>query len=391
MPGQPSEYVSCKFSAMPSFTSTFYRLVPFYVLLLCACAEDKPVAPPAPEPDASSHTACVYVLCEGLYGMNNTRLFAWNVRDGQVEPDIFSKVNQRGLGDTGNDLLLYGGKIYVVMSGSNTVEVIEAATARSLRQIPFTNEAGVGRQPRYACAAEGKVYVCCFDGSVIRIDTASLQAEASVKAGSNPDGICHSANKLYVSNSGGLSFPHYDSTVSVIDRNSFTEKSRIAVGRNPYTIAADSRDYVYVCTRGDYDGLNQKSEAKREAYNFYRIDTQKDSVDRVYNIPVLDFCLYRDTAYLYNFDYNANTFWIGVFDLKTESFVSENFIRDGTKLQKPYSISVEPGTGKVYIGEAYNHLSSGSLYVFSPQGKMQSVLHGLGLNPTAMVFLQEKD
>lgn len=365
--------------------------MPLAALFSCACKDPVPQQPATkPDPDASSRTVCVYVLCEGLYGMNNARLFSWNVRTGQVEQDAFSKANHRGLGDTGNDLLLYGGKLYVVMSGSNTVEVADAATLRSLRQIPFTNEAGVGRQPRYACAENGKVYVCCFDGSVCRLDTASLELEATARAGINPDGICAAAGKLYVSNSGGLSFPYCDSTVSVIDLASFQEISRIRVGTNPYTIATDSRGYVYVCTRGDYDGFQQKKAVRGgEAYNFYRIDSQKDSVDRIFNIPVLDFHLCNDTAYLYNFDYNSNVSWIGVFDLKTERFVSENFIADGTRLQKPYAIGVEPGTGSVYIGEAYNHLSAGSLFVFTQTGFLKSALHGLGLNPSGMVFLQD--
>ena len=147
------------------FRSALYRLsrwlVPLVSVLSGACNETAPRQPATrPGADASSPTSCVYVLCEGLYGMNNARLFSWNMRTGQVEQDAFSKANQRGLGDTGNDLLLYGGKLYVVMSGSNTVEVVDAASLRSLRQIPFTNDAGVGRQPRYACAENGKVYVC---------------------------------------------------------------------------------------------------------------------------------------------------------------------------------------------------------------------------------------
>lgn len=372
------------------------KVVCFFPLMLAvffiSCRGDSVQSPPVgPLPDSSSLTSRVYVLCEGLYGMNNARLVVWNIRTGEVEQDVFSKVNRRGLGDTGNDLLLYGSKIYVVMSGSNTVEVVDALTAMSIRQIPFTNEGGVGRQPRYACAADGKVYVCCFDGSVCRIDTARLEVDAIAYAGLNPDGICVSGNKLYVSNSGGLSFPDCDSTVSVIDRTSFVQTARIVVGMNPYTIAADSRGHVYVSTRGDYDGFNQKSMSGRggEAYNLYRIDAVKDSVDRIFNIPVLNFCLYHDTAYLYNYDYNTNTSWIGVFDLESECFVSENFIADGTRIQKPYAIDVEPGTGSVYIGEAYNHLSSGSLFVFSRQGEMQGVLHGLGLNPSGMVFVQE--
>ncbi len=66
----------------------------------------------------------------------------------------------------------------------------------------------------------------CFDGSIVKIDTASLQIEATATAGRNPEGVCVVNNKLYVSNSGGLDFPNYDNTVSVFDLNSFAEINR---------------------------------------------------------------------------------------------------------------------------------------------------------------------
>ena len=80
---------------------------------------------------------------------------------------------------------------------------------------------GIARQPRTFAFHGGKAYVCNFDGTVVRIDTATLAVDGITQAGRNPDGICCAAGKLYVSNSGGLDPQQPDNTVSVIDIASF--------------------------------------------------------------------------------------------------------------------------------------------------------------------------
>ena len=68
----------------------------------------------------------------------------------------FASVNKRGLGDVANDMLLYGSKIYLAVT-VGPVEVIEAATGKSLRQVAMVTTGGVAR--RDVCAHGGKVYV----------------------------------------------------------------------------------------------------------------------------------------------------------------------------------------------------------------------------------------
>lgn len=380
------------------------------VMLVSSC--ERPArGPESPdvEPEEASRTSKVYVLCEGLYGMNNTSLFCWDVKSGETEKNMFRDRNSRGLGDTGNDLEIYGGKMYAVMNGSNLIEVMDARTALSLKQINMVDEDGVGRQPRYVCAYGGKIYVASFDNTVCRIDTSSLEVEAVVEVGRNPDGICASNGKLYVSNSGGLDYPNYDNTVSVVDVASFTEIERLEVGGNPYTMGCDSRGYVYVSTRGDYDGFEQrpktagtgiclsgeKSEkgtqgtAKKEGYGFYRIDPVTDRVDRNFGIPVLSFCIHGDTAFLYRYDYNTDESKVMVMDLVSEKIVIEDFVDESVGLQTPYAISVDPYQGTVFIGEAYNFMRSGSVYCFDRDGKLLQRFSSVGLNPSSFAFLPE--
>ena len=51
--------------------------------------------------------------------------------------------------------------------------------------------------------------------------------------------------------------------------------------------------------------------------------------------------------------------------------VSTNFITDGTdrNIIIPYGIAVHPETGDIFVTDAKNYVSSGTLYCFGPDGR----------------------
>ncbi|VBB46056.1 conserved hypothetical protein [uncultured Paludibacter sp.] len=325
-------------------------------------------------------TTGLLVLSEGLFNMNNSTLALYDFTNGKLTSDYFSQKNQRGLGDTANDMLLYGNKIYIAVNVSSQIEVIDANTGISLKRIPLFNENNVARQPRYLVSFGKNVYVTTFDGYVSRIDTASLTITDYVKCGKNPEGLCIANNKIYVANSGGLDFPMYDNTVSVIDISTFKEIKKIEVGKNPYKIFADSQEDVYVCTRGNYGS---------EPYHFIKIDTEIDKVMQEFEgLNVLNFTIFNDIAYLYSFDFNKNEYWIKTFDCLTEKIVNENFIKDKNQLKTPYSIQVNPYDGDVYVTDAIDYMSWGDIVCFDKDGNFKFSLKEIGLNPNKIIFIK---
>jgi hypothetical protein len=322
----------------------------------------------------------LYILCDGNYSLNNSTLALYNFNSSSLNTDFFETKNNRKLGDTGNDMQRYGSKLYVVVNVSSQIEVLDARTGKSMKQIPLFN-GSIARQPRYITFWEGKAYVCSFDGTVARIDTSSLDVEKYVTVGRNPDGIVASNNKLYVSNSGGLDYASslgYDNTVSVIDISDFTEIRRITVGLNPYKIKADSYGYVYVVSRGDY---------KTVSGTWQCIDTNNDQIVATYNLGVTNFDLYGDYAYLYSYDNTTKNSWIKVFNLKSKKIVRESFITDGTKITTPYGINVNPDNGDVYITDAGNYISSGDVYCFSADGVLKYKIANVGVSPNSVLYV----
>jgi len=361
-----------------TFKSSLFLFLLMLILSSCDDMEDKSLK--HDDKPVGAEITQLYVLSEGLFNMNNSSLASYDLKSGEVVKDFFLAKNKRGLGDTANDMALYGSKLFVVVNVSSQVEVLDATTGESLKRIPMFDHNQVARQPRYITFHKNKAYVCSFDGTVARIDTASLQIDAIVRVGRNPDGITVANGKIYVSNSGGLSFPDYDNTVSVIDIASFAEIKKIRVAVNPSHIHADSEGDVYVVSRGDYGALG---------YQFQRINSHTDQLEETFEgLNVLNFRIHRDTAYLYNYDFNSGNSWFKVFDCKTERIINEQFISDNTKIQTPYGIDVNPYNGDVYITDAKSFIMWGDVLCFDKTGKLKFKISNIGLNPNKIVFKQ---
>lgn len=358
----------------------------FITSLLCLVSCDpEPVLIGESQAIADAGHTGVYVLSEGLFNLNNSTLswidFSTGLPDSWNSPtgnsyDCFEKVNGRRLGDTANDILLYGSRLYIAVNVSSTIEILDAATGHSLKQIQMSRN-GNPSEPRYMTANGHYVYVCSFDGTVTRIDTLTMKADATVTVGRNPDGICCTAGKLYVSNSGGLDFDNPDSTVSVIDLATFSEIKRISVRQNPGSLYADG-NRVYVVSRGIYDYDKNDYDSR-----LHCIDTENDQVIETYDIPILKMDLHDGQAWFYGYGSGGT---IQILDLASGRIIDSDFITDGTIIERPYGIKVEPTSHKVYVCDAADYVTPGSLCCFAPDGHLLYRIRNIGINPNTIVF-----
>ena len=113
-----------------------------------ACDEEEESDQPA------KGNGIVYVLNEGSMGSNNASVSAINLKDTTAYASQFATVNGRNLGDTGQDMLRYGGKIYIAVYGSNTIEVVDGNSLKSIKTIQ--TEAGKPGNPRSLAADNGR-------------------------------------------------------------------------------------------------------------------------------------------------------------------------------------------------------------------------------------------
>jgi DNA-binding beta-propeller fold protein YncE len=316
-----------------------------------------------------------YLLNEGNMGMNRASIDVFNYRTGTYTTDVYSERNPtvvKELGDVGNDIQIYGNKVYAVINVSNKVEVIDKWTAKRIKKIDIPN-------CRYVTFYKDKAYVSSYAGPVAidpnaeigfvaEIDTTSLEITRKVTVGYQPEQMVVHNGKLYVANSGGYRVPDYDRTVSVIDLETFTEIKKIDVGINLYGMRIDSRGDIYVSSRGDY--YNTPS-------NLFVIDTKTDEKKMQLDIPALGMCIDDDKLYFYSVSWsyltNSNKVTYGILDTKTKKVISDKIITDGTdkQIMIPYGLQVNPESKEIYITDAQNYVVTGYIYCFTPDGKLK--------------------
>ncbi|OQP65689.1 YncE family protein [Niastella populi] len=323
-------------------------------------------------------TTGVYVLSEGLFNNNNTTLTYYDLGTGTAVTDYYANVNGAGLGDTGNDLLLYGGKMYIVMNASSNVRVMDAVTAKSIKEIKFETPGGAKRLPRYVVAYKNKILVSAWDNSVAVIDTATLEIEKNIAVGANPEQMVVSGDKLFVTNSGGIT-PGHDSTISVVDLNTLTELRKITVGLNPNCITADSANNVYVGCTGDYAAVGPKLVKVNTLTN----TVVKSADTAVGKIRYFDGKLYATGGYL-------GSAYIRALNTADFSAMGANFVTDGTQITMAYGLNVDDTSGDIWVTDAKDYVSSGEVFCFDKGGKKKfSFKVTPGLNPNTVAFIRK--
>lgn len=352
---------------MKQFKLNYIFITLAFASLLASCRKDKT---PAPTPDTpTAERAGIYILNQGGFQKSNSSLSYYNYGTKVLTADIFSSVNTTQLGDVGNDLGIYGSKMYIVVNNSNVIFVTNKKTVKTIKQITLN-------QPRSVVFYKSNAFVTSYDGTVSVIDTASLTITKTITVGHNPEQMAIVNGKLYVANSGGFD-PTPATTVSVIDLTTLTETKKVTVIANPTSVTADSYGNVYVLSLGNYADvlagmtiIDSKTDVTKPA----------PTVSLGYNIP-----LYSQGDYVY---YATADKKIAVYNAKTQTLTSANFISDGTTIDAPVAISGDPQTGEIFIGTAPNFTLNGSVYAFDKTGKKEySVVAGIA--PSKIVLLDK--
>lgn len=367
--------------------------------MLSSCRHDELVVPaeydPIPEaPAENTGIRGFYLLNEGNMGSNKCTLDYLDFFTGLYSRNIYPERNPtviKELGDVGNDIGIYGSKLYAVINCSHKVEVMDAHSGIRLGQIDIPN-------CRYVTFYRGDAYVSSYVGPVLidpeaprgavyKVDTLSLSVKEKVTVGYQPEEMAILDDYMYVANSGGYRAPDYDHTVSVIQLVDFKQVRQIPVGPNLSHCKLDKYDKLWVTGRGNYRNESSKLYVLQKRSLDGRV-VPTDTLD----IPCSNFAIHGDSLFYYATDWSAsaqsNNISYGIIDIRTKERISTNFITDGTEkdIQMPYGIAIHPETGDIYITDAKNYVSSGSLHCYNRQGRRKWTVR-TGDIPAHIAFL----
>ncbi len=351
----------------------FYLLLS--LLVLASCKKEEPEDVPM-ENFKLEHG--ILVLNEGLFQQNNSSVSWIRTSGGNVDNEFFTHTTGRLLGDTGNDMQRYGGKIYIVVNASGTIEVLSAQTFKSLKQILVKNASNVSRQPRNIAFHGSRAYITCYDGYVDVLDTASLTITNHIAVGPNPEALTFAGGYLFVTNSGGLNYPDVDSTVSVIDPLTESEVTRLTIGNNPGGICTAANGSVYAISRGNYGSIPAR---------MHRIDPVTLQVVEDYPFDASSVRVMEgNRLFISYFDYADNSSKLGVFDASLNTFVDPDYLST-SQLTTFYGVQYNPSNEHIYCLDAMNYTNSGYVYEFTKSGSFVRKYH-VGLNPNSLLFFE---
>ena len=323
------------------------------------------------QPTVGAGNVC-YVLNSGDWKSNNSSLTRYNVSTGETVQGYFEQQNGRCLGNTANDMIVYGSKMYIAVAGESTIEVT-ALDAKSLKQIEC------GAQPRYLAAHGGKVYATYYDGHVARIDTFSLEVDAKVKVGRNPEQLAVCGNRLFVANSGGMDYNTeigYDNTVSVVDLVSFCEVDKIKVVLNPANVVS-AGDGVFVASYGNYaDVASALQYISKGGIQYILPDACRQMTEICFNSGTLYGFLSQ-----YDANWNATITYIS-YNPSTKA-VDIPWIKEEQK-PVPYKVCA---VGEYVCVTASDYVNDGDVYLYDKDGMLVSKFPA-GLNPVKAVAVE---
>ena len=168
------------------------------VMTSCDPAEDYP------ETYLQVYSTGAYVVNSGnMYSKIESSLTAIDYASSTATQNVFKTANGRSLGNTANDGIVYGNKIYLAVDQSNTIEVIDKTTKKSIKQIKTTELLGnaEGAEPRHIIAGGGYVFFTTYGGYVAAVDTTSFALQKKWQVGNYPEGLVFGNGTLYVANS----------------------------------------------------------------------------------------------------------------------------------------------------------------------------------------------
>lgn len=338
-----------------------------------------------------------YLLNEGNMGSNKCTLDYYDYRNGTYSRNIYADRNPgvvKELGDVGNDLAIYRGRLYAVINCSHKVEVTDAMTAVRIGQIDIPN-------CRHIIFHDDKAYISSYvgpvqisgdapKGAVYEIDINTRQITRRVTVGYQPEEMVIVGGMLYVANSGGYRAPDYDHTVSVVDLESFRQVKLIQAAINLDRLRLDSYGKMWLTSRGDHATIPSCIQTLEPD------QTGQYRVTATLPYPCSNLSIKGDSLIYISTQWSditqTNTISYGVIDVRTGKKITDNFITDGSEsdIMIPYGLAVHPVTGDIFITDAKNYVSSGTLRCYSRNGKLKWSVR-TGDIPSSIAFLTSEN
>ena len=315
-----------------------------------------------PNCEISSFENGVFVLHEGNFNGGNATLSFYDKNTSMMSNGVFTAVNTIPLGDVAQSMEIRDGKGYIVVNNSGKVEVVNLSDLSSAGTITGFSS------PRYITfISDSKAYVSdLFSGTVSSFNPQTLavsggvnisgQVEQMVYVGGNVIAAGSGANKVYKIN------PATDALSDSVD-----------VGVGPSNLVVDANGKVWVLTNGGFG---------TEVPKLVRLNPADFSVELTLDFPSTD-----------NYPGNLEIDGSGTSLYYVDGQVYKMSIGDVSLPSAPfataiaYKCGIDPIDGHVYISDAGDFNSNGSVYRYQADGTPVDTF-AVGVIPAEYAFTE---
>lgn len=341
-----------------------------------------------------------FVLGEGKKGDNNAKLSHYSLSKYSFTGNVFEKQNKGlKLGNTAQDILIYGGKAFITVTNSDMLFVTDLDGVL-LEEISFAKTAY--NQPRFMVEDNGYVYIDFYSGHLVRLNTSTLKIDDSkdvLDLPANPEQMAKANGKLYITNS--RKDKAEGKTLTVVNLSTFKKEADIAVHVNPTRITSDSKGNVYVLSWGDYTATDNG----KSALSVIKAGSDKAEVAKLGDAGTFmvmhdDKLIIAQTVYDKDNDYYPITSYsqYDISKVKTDlnegwsdkSFFDVPADKDAAQLlTEGYFMSVNPANSDVYVSVS-NYRVTGAVLIFDKEGKFKEHIPTGMVNTQKVAFMQGK-
>lgn len=329
------------------------------------------------ETDTTS-TDIALILCEGLWGYNNSTISKLNLKTFQIFNDFTSFTNKNfKIGDTANDILIKGDTFFVVVTTSKALEYFDLKTGKLLGYITLEGNSA----PRHIAiindtlVAITDLYLDC----VYFVNLLNRKIENTVPVGPAPEYVECFGNKLFVANSGYGDYRAKEpkaSTISIIDIALRKEVESIRVSPNPIEILIDKRrSLLYVSynhlpsLKDSIGGIIMFELNTLKKLNEWKVRSRSMTIDEISG----DIYFVTDS---------------GISLLRPFSGIIDNVVSNNSKFDNWYSVAYDRKRNMLLVGNAKNYSIEGEVIIFGldavqPYIKLRLTV---GVNPSEIIL-----
>ena len=322
------------------------------LVVLSSCTKD----PVTPETSGAAVPAAkgVYILNEGDFSdATGARLSLYDLARDTVSIDVVEGANAgQHLGNTGDDMIVFRDRIYLLMSGSENIVVVSTADHHIIQSAYFP-----GRVPHSMVldSVRNRLYLTeLYRNAVVAVDLATLNVVDTVAVGANPQEMLLEGDVLYVCNSGYGS----SKTVSVVGLSPLNVVKTLTLRDGPTGITRSSDGSIFIaCTGNPYS-------VPAVPGGVYRINTTTRSVQDsvVMTDPLWGTVCAGNAGEIFFIGVTPGSFYGGpVHRYSAASKTLSTSVVGGTY----YGMAVDASSGDLYVADAKNFASRGEVRIYS--------------------------